>query len=62
MTLQSRDQCKKIADTLIDKQHIFVLGKGFGEPIAYEGALKVSCLSAMSDEADNIFLSMACPV
>uniref|UniRef100_A0A6A7G1D0 Glutamine--fructose-6-phosphate aminotransferase [isomerizing] n=1 Tax=Hirondellea gigas TaxID=1518452 RepID=A0A6A7G1D0_9CRUS len=41
MTLQCRDQCKEIAESLVDTEHIFVLGKGFGEPIAFEGALKI---------------------
>jgi glutamine---fructose-6-phosphate transaminase (isomerizing) len=36
-----REQCKKVAERLKDKEHCFVLGKGFAEPVAYEGALKI---------------------
>jgi glucosamine--fructose-6-phosphate aminotransferase (isomerizing) len=36
-----RKQCKEIAERLKDKEHCFVLGKGFAEPVAYEGALKI---------------------
>jgi glucosamine--fructose-6-phosphate aminotransferase (isomerizing) len=35
------DQCKKVAEMLKDKEHCFVLGKGYAEPVAYEGALKI---------------------
>lgn len=41
MTLKTRDHCKKIAMQLKDKEHCFVLGKGYGEPVAMEGALKI---------------------
>eukprot|EP00980_Cylindrotheca_fusiformis_P008275 scaffold1736_cov127-Cylindrotheca_fusiformis.AAC.89 len=41
MALKSRDQCKRIAERLKDKEHCFVLGKGYAEPVAYEGALKI---------------------
>jgi glucosamine--fructose-6-phosphate aminotransferase (isomerizing) len=41
MAFRSRDKCKKIAEELTSKQHLFVLGKGYAEPIAYEGALKI---------------------
>ena len=41
MALKTREQCKDIARKLVDKQHMFVLGKGFAEPVAYEGALKI---------------------
>ena len=41
MALKSYDQVKDIAQTLKDQQHMFILGKGFGEPIAREGALKI---------------------
>lgn len=33
---QVRQQCKERAATLVDKEHLFVLGKGYGEPVAYE--------------------------
>lgn len=41
MALKTRDQCKKIAARLNGKDHCFVLGKGYGEPVAMEGALKI---------------------
>lgn len=41
MAFRSRDRCKKIASELKSKTSLFVLGKGYGEPIAYEGALKI---------------------
>jgi hypothetical protein len=37
MTLKTHDKCKQVAEKLKSKEHIFVLGKGFAEPIAYEG-------------------------
>jgi glucosamine--fructose-6-phosphate aminotransferase (isomerizing) len=41
MTLNLDDQCKEIAQRLKEKEDIFVIGKGFGYPIAMEGALKI---------------------
>lgn len=41
MALKTRDQCKKVAARLNGKDHCFVLGKGYGEPVAMEGALKI---------------------
>lgn len=41
MALKTREQCKKIAERLNGKDHCFVLGKGYGEPVAMEGALKI---------------------
>jgi glucosamine--fructose-6-phosphate aminotransferase (isomerizing) len=41
MGMRLRDKCKKVAMDLKDKNHMFVLGKGYAEPIAYEGALKI---------------------
>jgi len=41
MTLRTREKCRDVAERLKDKQHLFILGKGYGEPIAYEGALKI---------------------
>ena len=41
MAIKSRTQCKQIAEQLKDKEHCFVLGKGYGEPVAMEGALKI---------------------
>ncbi|CAM9615768.1 unnamed protein product, partial [Hapterophycus canaliculatus] len=36
MAMRVRQQCKAVAEKLVDKKHIFVLGKGYGEPVAYE--------------------------
>ena len=41
MALQTREQCKEIAEQLRFKEHCFVLGKGYAEPVALEGALKI---------------------
>eukprot|EP00522_Entomoneis_paludosa_P014889 CAMPEP_0172451776 /NCGR_PEP_ID=MMETSP1065-20121228/9668_1 /TAXON_ID=265537 /ORGANISM="Amphiprora paludosa, Strain CCMP125" /LENGTH=714 /DNA_ID=CAMNT_0013203747 /DNA_START=9 /DNA_END=2153 /DNA_ORIENTATION=+ len=41
MALKTRDACRKVAESLKDKEHCFVLGKGYGEPVAMEGALKI---------------------
>lgn len=41
MVLNDNPNIKAIAERIKDKKHMFVLGKGFGEPIAYEAALKI---------------------
>lgn len=41
MALRNREQCREIAMRLNGKDHCFLLGKGYGEPVAYEGALKL---------------------
>jgi glucosamine--fructose-6-phosphate aminotransferase (isomerizing) len=41
MALRLRDQCKAVAAELATSEHLFILGKGYAEPIAYEGALKI---------------------
>jgi hypothetical protein len=41
MALRTRDKCRAVAVALQNKQDLFVLGKGYGEPIALEGALKI---------------------
>merc|ERR1712003_139064 len=41
MALKNREQCRKVAEKLNGKDHCFILGKGYGEPVAYEGALKI---------------------
>lgn len=42
MTIRSvHSRCKEIAQTLKTTEHAFILGKGFAEPIAREGALKI---------------------
>jgi glutamine---fructose-6-phosphate transaminase (isomerizing) len=41
MALKLREQCQQVAKRLNTKEHCFVLGKGFGESIALEGAMKI---------------------
>ena len=41
MARHTRGQCKKVAEKILGSEHVFILGKGYGEPIAYEGALKL---------------------
>jgi glucosamine--fructose-6-phosphate aminotransferase (isomerizing) len=36
MALRTRDQCDKVTDSLVTSEHLFVLGKGLAEPIAYK--------------------------
>ncbi|DAZ97938.1 TPA: hypothetical protein N0F65_006363 [Lagenidium giganteum] len=50
MALRSRDQCAQIAEKLMPSEHLFVLGRGYGEPIAYEGALKIKELTYLHAE------------
>lgn len=50
MALKLREQCQEIAQRLLTKEHCFVLGKGFGEPIAFEGALKIKEMSYLHAE------------
>jgi glucosamine--fructose-6-phosphate aminotransferase (isomerizing) len=41
MALKNREQCKSVAERLNGKDHCFILGKGYGEAVAMEGALKI---------------------
>lgn len=41
MALKNREQCLQIAERLNGKDHCFILGKGYAEPVAMEGALKI---------------------
>lgn len=41
MTLRVQAQMREIANDLKDRPNMFILGKGYGYPIALEGALKV---------------------
>jgi glutamine---fructose-6-phosphate transaminase (isomerizing) len=50
MALRTRDKCKKIAEELVHKNNLFVLGKGYAEPIAFEGALKLKEMSYIHAE------------
>jgi len=45
-------QCRQIAKRILERksQHMFVLGKGFGLPIALEGALKIKEISYIHAE------------
>ena len=48
--LNTRDACQRIAETLIDAEHCFVLGKGPCEAIAREGALKIKEITYLHAE------------
>jgi len=48
--LELRDQCKEIAKTLVSKNNCFILGKGFGEPVAFESALKLKEMTYLHAE------------
>eukprot|EP00808_Paulinella_micropora_P032029 g49831.t1 len=50
MALQTHAVCKRVADKLKDTQNMFVLGKGYAEPIAREGALKIKEISYVHAE------------
>jgi len=41
MAMNTRDKCRAISKELQGKRSMFILGKGLGEPIALEGALKI---------------------
>ena len=46
----TRPEIKEIAKLLKNKKHLYILGKGFAEPIAYEGALKLKELAYIHAE------------
>lgn len=50
IALRTRQQCEQVAEKLMSSEHLFVLGRGYGEPIAYEGALKIKELSYLHAE------------
>jgi len=50
MALRCREQCNKVAQRLSKADHCFILGKGFSEPIAYEGALKIKEITYLHAE------------
>jgi len=50
MAMRLRDQCKRVAQSLQNKNNLFVLGKGYAEPIAHEGALKIKEMSYIHAE------------
>lgn len=49
-TLKLRDRCQEVAKNLINAEHMFVLGKGYGESIAREGALKIKEITYLHAE------------
>ena len=50
IALKLRDRCRAVALTLVDARHMFILGKGYGEPIAKEGALKIKEITYLHAE------------
>lgn len=50
MTLRVREQCSLIAEKLLAAEHCFILGKGYCEPIAREGALKIKEITYLHAE------------
>lgn len=50
MALRSREKCVEVADALMKSEHLFVLGKGYAEPIAHEGALKIKEITYLHAE------------
>jgi glucosamine--fructose-6-phosphate aminotransferase (isomerizing) len=50
MAMRLREKCKKVAQDLQHKNNLFVLGKGYAEPIAHEGALKIKEMSYIHAE------------
>ncbi|MFZ2682100.1 MAG: glutamine--fructose-6-phosphate transaminase (isomerizing) [Patescibacteria group bacterium] len=49
-SLKLRERCKEVATTLLTAEHMFVLGKGYGEAIAREGALKIKEITYLHAE------------
>ena len=50
MALRTRERCKQVAAELLHKNSLFVLGKGYAEPIAHEGALKIKEITYLHAE------------
>ncbi len=50
MTLRTQEQCARIAEKLVGKDHCFLLGKGVSESIAREGALKIKEITYLHAE------------
>lgn len=50
IALTTEESCKTIAQTLVDAEHCFVLGKGPCEAIAREGALKIKEITYLHAE------------
>ncbi|CAG9330146.1 unnamed protein product [Blepharisma stoltei] len=47
---QNKEAMKELAEEIKDEQHMFILGRGLGESIAKEGALKIKELSRLHAE------------
>ena len=45
-----RPQCKQVAEQMNNQNHCFILGKGFAEPIAREGSLKIKEITYLHAE------------
>eukprot|EP00630_Chrysocystis_fragilis_P001556 CAMPEP_0197395172 /NCGR_PEP_ID=MMETSP1165-20131217/6370_1 /TAXON_ID=284809 /ORGANISM="Chrysocystis fragilis, Strain CCMP3189" /LENGTH=662 /DNA_ID=CAMNT_0042920923 /DNA_START=32 /DNA_END=2020 /DNA_ORIENTATION=+ len=41
MALRLKQECADLAQSLLHSDHLYILGKGYAEPIAREGALKI---------------------
>mmetsp|Transcript_2883 Transcript_2883/g.4341 ORF Transcript_2883/g.4341 Transcript_2883/m.4341 type:complete len:695 (+) Transcript_2883:40-2124(+) len=50
MAMRIRPRCKEIAYKLQNSKHCFILGKGYGEPVAMEGALKLKEMAYLHAE------------
>jgi glucosamine--fructose-6-phosphate aminotransferase (isomerizing) len=50
LAFETRAKCQEIAASLIEAEHLFVLGKGAAEPIAREGALKIKEITYLHAE------------
>ena len=50
MAMRTREKCVEVAKNLMKSEHCFVLGKGFAEPIAHEGALKIKEITYLHAE------------
>ena len=48
--LRTHDQCKKVAQRLAEKETCFIIGKGYAEPVARQGALKMLELASLHAE------------
>jgi len=53
IALNTREQCRQVAIAMQKKHSCFVLGKGFAEPVAREGALKIKEISYIHAEGTS---------
>lgn len=54
ITLKSNPHIPEIASKIKNEKHIFVLGRGFAESIAREGALKIKEITYIHAEASSL--------